>query len=171
MDEFSLGWTLGTETGPYFSTTATLTTKSFLLPEFLDQNFTWKQLKHILKMWLLLFYVFSPLHVRLLPEEMIWREGEAGLKLRLSFAKPGRLGILAMIPINIQGLDSKGSSPLFSKIHARVGIMQLDILAIAVFLELQLYVSWSIPRQTCSRTPCPGNPVPFLVDIDLLLKV
>lgn len=49
--------------------------------------------------------------------------------------------------------------------------MQLDILAIAVFLELQLCVSWSIPRQTCPRTPCSGHPGPFLMDPHLLLKV
>lgn len=76
-----------------------------------------------------------------------------------------------MIPINIQGLDSKGSGPPFSTIHARVGIMQLGILAVAVFLELQLYVSWGAPRQMCPLTPCPGNPVPFLADTYLLLKV
>ncbi|RMC16144.1 hypothetical protein DUI87_08358 [Hirundo rustica rustica] len=53
----------------------------------------------------------KPYSLELLPEEMIWREGEAGLKLQLSFAKPGHLGILAMILINIQGMDSKGSGP------------------------------------------------------------
>lgn len=49
--------------------------------------------------------------------------------------------------------------------------MQLDILAIAVFLELQLYVSWGTPRQMCPQTPHPGNTVPFLVDPHLPLKV
>lgn len=76
-----------------------------------------------------------------------------------------------MTPINIQGLDSEGSGPQFSTIRARVGIIQLDLLAVVVFLELQLHVSWGTPRQTSPQTPCTGNPVPVLVDSHLLLKV
>ena len=49
---------------------------------------------------------------------------DAGLKLQLSFAEPGRSDILAMIPTNVQGLDSKGSGTQLSTIHARVSIIQ-----------------------------------------------
>lgn len=56
-----------------FSTAITLTTKSLPLPEFLNQNFTWKELKYILKRLWWLFYVFSPLRISFLPEEMqLW---------------------------------------------------------------------------------------------------
>lgn len=118
---FHLAEPYGLEPGPDFSTTITQTTKSPLLPEILDQNFTWKQLKHILKTWWLLFYVFSPLHVWFLPEEMqLWTRG-----LKCRSQNPAQLcwgcsDILSMIPTNIQGLDSKGSGTQLSTIHARI---------------------------------------------------
>lgn len=48
---------------------------------------------------------------------------DAGLQFQLSFAEPGRSDILATIPTNIQGLDSKGSGTQLSTRQARVGVM------------------------------------------------
>lgn len=46
---FPLAESKESETDLGFSTAITLTTKHLLLPEFVNQNFTWKELKHILK--------------------------------------------------------------------------------------------------------------------------
>lgn len=53
-------------------------------------------------------------------------QGDAGLKLQLT--EPGCLDILAVIPTDIQSLDSEGSGTQLSASCTRVGVMRQDLL-------------------------------------------
>lgn len=163
MDEFSLGWTLGTGNWPgffyyYYSDYQISPAPKIPGPKF-DLGTYFEAQTYFEDATIIILCVFSSACLVSARRNAFVDRGDAGLKIQLSFAEPGRSGILATIPTNTQGLDSKGSGIQLSAIHARVGIMQYDLLDKSAFLEEQLYVSWDTLRYLSTGILGSGNPV------------
>lgn len=140
MDEFSLGWTLETGNWPRFFVYCYSNYQIFPAPRIPGPKFYLETAQTYFEdVMIIILCVFSSAH--LAPDR------RNGLKRGRSRSQtPAQLCWARMFrylghDTNKQGLDSKGSGSQFSTIHARGGIMQLDLLGIAVLLELQLCVT------------------------------
>lgn len=171
MDEFSLGWTLETGNWPRFFVYCYFNYQIFPAPRIPGPKFYLESAQTYFEdVMIIILCVFSSAH--LAPDR------RNGLKRGRSRSQtPAQLCWARMF--RYLGHDTnKHSGVGFKRLRLSVlnypckgGYNATGPIGYCCPPGAAALCHWGTPRQTCPQTPCTSNPVPFLVDPHLLMKV